>query len=198
MHRFIIALSCFLMTFAAPISAQDFEKGVAAAESGDFETAFKEWKPLADAGFSQAQFNIGLMYFQGRGVPQDYKEAAKWYRLAAEQGRADAQVNLGMRYVEGQGVPQDYKEAIKWFTLAAKQGVAKAQSNLGVRYAKGQGVLADFVIAHMWSNIAAANGSEPAVKNREIIAEGMTPEDISKAQAMARVCMNSNYENCGY
>ena len=79
MHRFIIALSCFLMTLAAPISAQNFEKGVAAYNSGDYATALKEWTPLADAGFRDAQFNIGLMYFQGRGVPQDYKEAVKWY-----------------------------------------------------------------------------------------------------------------------
>ena len=59
-------------------------------------------------------------------------------------------------------------------------------------------VLADFVKAHMWSNIAAANGGKAAAKNREEIAKTMTPEDISKAQAMARVCMNSNYEKCGY
>ena len=50
MHRFIMALSCFLMTLAAPISAQNFEKGVAAYNRGDYATAFKEWKPLADAG----------------------------------------------------------------------------------------------------------------------------------------------------
>ena len=58
MHRFIIALSCFLMTLAAPISAQDFDKGLAAYDDGDYATAFKEWKPLADAGDSVAQFNF--------------------------------------------------------------------------------------------------------------------------------------------
>ena len=198
MHRFIIALSCFLMTLAAPISALDFDKGLAAYNSGDYATALKEWKTFANAGFSFAQYNIGLMYDNGRGVPQDYKEAAKWYTLAAEQGDAEAQFNLGVFYDDGKGVPQDYKEALKWYTLSAKQGVAKAQINLGNRYYYGQGVLADFVIAHMWSNIAAANGSELAAKNREIIAKTMTSEDISKAQTMARVCMNSNYENCGY
>ena len=198
MHRFIIALSCFLMTLAAPIYALDFKKGVAAYNSGDYATAFKEFKPFADAGDKNAQYNIGLMYKTGRGVPQDYTEAEKWYTLAAEQGDADAQYSLGVLYRDGQGVPQDFKEAAKWWTLAAEQGYAKAQTNLGYIYDYGEGVLADFVIAHMWYNIAGANGSEKGAKNREIIAKNMTPEDISKAQAMARVCINSNYEKCGY
>ena len=84
MYRFIIALSCFLMTLAAPISAQDFEKGVAAYHDGDYATAFKEFKPLALAGNSPSQYNLGVMYHKGFGVPQDYKEALKWYTLAAE------------------------------------------------------------------------------------------------------------------
>ncbi len=65
-------------------------------------------------------------------------------------------------------------------------------------YYQGKGVLADYVIAHMWFNISAANGNALGAENREILAEEMTSEDISKAQAMARVCMNSNYAKCGY
>ena len=84
------------------------------------------------------------------------------------------------------------------YTLAAEQGYAKAQTNLGVMYATGQGVLADFVIAHMWFSIGAANGNENGAQVRERVAKKITSEDISKAQAMARVCMNSNYEKCGY
>lgn len=198
MHRFIIALSCFLMTLAAPISAQDFDNGLAAYKKGDYVTALKEFKHLADAGNIVAQFSIGYLYEKGKAVPQDYKEAAKWYTLAAEQGHAKAQFNLGFMYAKGLGVPQDYTEAAKWYTLAAEQGVASAQLSLGYMLSQGQGVLSDFVIAHMWYNISAANGDELAAKNREIIAKKMTSEDISKAQAMARVCMNSNYEKCGY
>ena len=198
MHRFILALSCFLMTFAAPISAQDFNKGLEALLSGDFETALKEWKPLADGGNSSAQFNTGLLYYNGMGVPLDYKEAAKWFTLAAEQGIAAAQNILGNMYHNGEGVLQDYKEAVRLYTLAAKQGDADAQSNLGESYAKGEGVLRDFVTAHIWFNVAAANGNETGAENREILAKRMTSEDISKAQTMARICMNSNYEKCGY
>ena len=113
MRRFILSLSCFLMMLAAPISAQDFDRGVAAYNNGDYATALKEWKPLADAGSISPQSNLGLMYANGRGVPQDDKEAAKWYTLAAEQGFANAQLNLGVMYDIGEGVPQDHEEAIR-------------------------------------------------------------------------------------
>ena len=65
MHRFILALSCILTMLAAPISAQDFQKGLEAAQSGDFATALKEWKPLAEGGDSVAQYNLGVMYKNG-------------------------------------------------------------------------------------------------------------------------------------
>ena len=72
----------------------DFQKGMDAAQTGDFATALREWKPLAEQGHANAQFNLGMMYTIGRGVPQDDKTAAKWYRLAAEQGHADAKERL--------------------------------------------------------------------------------------------------------
>ena len=65
-------------------------------------------------------------------------------------------------------------------------------------YDKGKGVLADYVIAHMWYNISVSNGIETGADNRDLLAKEMTSEDISKAQEMARVCMSSNYEKCGY
>ena len=72
----------------------DFQKGLTAAQSGDYATALREWKPLAVQGDASAQSNLGLMYRNGKGVPQDYKTAVKWYTLAAEQGDAYAQTNL--------------------------------------------------------------------------------------------------------
>ena len=90
-------------------------------------------------------------------------------------------------YRNGWGVSQDDKEAVRLYTLAAEQGHAKAQSNLGVMYRNGEGILADFVIAHIWFNIAANNGNELAAENRKKLEKRITSEDISKAQAMARV-----------
>jgi uncharacterized protein len=183
---------------AGSILAQDFQKGVAAYHSGDYATALREWRPLAEQGDASAQTNLGLMYDRGLGVPQDYAEAMKWYRLAAEQGEVSAQFNLGLMYDRGLGVPQDYAEAMKWYRLAAEQGDASAQTNLGLMYDIGLGVLQDNVMAYMWYNIAAANGHKEAGKWRDERAGLMTSADISKAQSMARECMSSNYKNCGW
>ena len=94
-----------LLGSAGVSKSADFQKGLAAAQSGDFATALREWKPLAKQGNADAQYTLGVMYFYGEGVPQDYKETEKWYRLAAAQGYATAQHYLGVMYKNGFGVP---------------------------------------------------------------------------------------------
>ena len=107
----------------------DFDKGLAAAKSGDFATALREWRPLAEDGHAKSQYNLGVLYDNGDGVPQDYKTALQWYTLAAEQGHAHAQHNLGYRYYEGQGVIQDDVYAHMWFNIAAASGDKEASTN---------------------------------------------------------------------
>jgi TPR repeat protein len=175
----------------------DFQRGLTAARSGDYATALREWKPLAKQGDANAQFNLGVMYKKGQGVPQNNKTALKWYRLAAEQGNARAQSKLGLMYKTGKGVPQDYKTAVKWYRLAAEQGYALAQSNLGTMYYSGQGVLKNYVSAHMWFNLGSTSGkSKNASKNRDIIAKLMTPAQIADAQKLARECVRKKYKGC--
>ncbi len=94
---------------------------MAAYQPGDYATALREWRPLAERGNAKAQFNLGVMYRIGEGVPQDDAEAARWYSKAAEQGDANAQNNLGVMYRIGLGVPQDYAHAHMWFNLAASK-----------------------------------------------------------------------------
>ena len=127
----------------------------------------------------------------------DYSTALKEWTPLAEQGNASAQSNLGLMYEKGYGVVQNYKTAVKWYTLAAEQGHAKAQSNLGVMYQNGEGVIQDNIYAHMWFNIAASSGdSINAAENRTKIEKNMTTADISKAQELARQCVNKNYKDC--
>ena len=91
---------------------------------------------------TDAQYNLGLMYYNGDGVAQDYTEAAKWYYRAAERGLADAQYNLGRMYYNGDGVVQDYTEAAKWFHRAAEQGDArKGYFHCTIIYLDGEGEL---------------------------------------------------------
>lgn len=196
MRKLIQAATVAIMLTPAVGVAQDFEAGMRAAKAGDFATALKEWRPLADQGNAEAQTGLGLGYYTGDGVPQDYAEAAKWYRLAAEQGNALAQWGLGNMYGNGQGVPQDYAEAVKWYRLAADQGIVKAQFNLGAMYWNGDGVPQDYVAAHMWLNLASTNGLDDAGNRRDELAAKMTPADISEAQRRAKACMASNYQDC--
>ena len=123
-----IAAFLFCMyTVAAP--AADFMKGVDAYTRGDYQTAFTEFKALAEQNHVDAQNNLGVMYNTGRGVAQDNAAAARWYRRAAERGHLDAQNNLAALYVSGKGVPQDYLMAYAWFNLAAAQGDQGARQN---------------------------------------------------------------------
>ena len=86
-----------LLSLFIPVQSwgADFQKGMAAALSGDYATALKEWTTLAEQGDADAQYNLGRLYSNGNGVLQDYKTAAKWYTLSAEQGTAKAQFLLG-------------------------------------------------------------------------------------------------------
>jgi hypothetical protein len=136
-----------------------------AYNSGNYETAFREFHRLAVDGGASAQCNLGVMYANGRGVPQDYGQAVYWYREAADQGHATAQNNLGVMYAEGHGVSQDYSQAVYWYRKAADQGHATAQNSLGVRYAKGQGVPQDYSQAAYWYRKAAERGDASAQYN---------------------------------
>ena len=124
-------ITMMLVLLAGPVAAGPFEDGLSAYNRQDYATALRTWRPLADQGDADAQYNLGVMYANGQGVPKDDVQAVKWYRLAADQGDADAQALLGIAYADGQGVPKDYVQAVKWYRLAADQGYAKAQSNLG-------------------------------------------------------------------
>ena len=192
----IIPVLLFSLLLGVPSYSADFNKGLTAAQSGDFATALKEWKPLAGQGDADAQYNLGLMYLNGWGVPQDDKEAVYWYKLAAEQGDAKAQYNLGVMYDVGERVTQDDKEAVRWYTLAAEQEHAKAQYNLGVMYALGEGVIKDYVYAHMWGNIASMNGNDKGETLRGYVAEKMTSSQIEEAQRLAKEFVKKNYKGC--
>ncbi|MBI4634355.1 MAG: sel1 repeat family protein [Deltaproteobacteria bacterium] len=151
-----------------------------------YEATLRELKPLAEQGQASAQFKLGLMYYKGQSLPQDYTEALKWFRLAARQGDVYGQFNTGFMYEKGQGVPQDYAEAAKWYRQAAGQGNATAQYNLGGMYERGLGVPQDDIQALMWFNLAAAQGNAKASLARDRLSVWMTPAQIVESQRLAR------------
>ena len=185
-----LSFAALLLLWSAVSFAGEYEDGVAAYNRNDYKTALAMFTKAANKGDAEAQAELGVMYADGRGVPQDYSQAVAWSRKAADQGLARAQQNLGWAYFSGQGVPQDYRQAARWYRKAADQGLVKAQGMLGAMYADGQGVTQDYVEAHKWSNLSAAYSTtkevrDKATENRDNLAKKMTPAQIAEAEKRA-------------
>ncbi|MBF0189586.1 MAG: sel1 repeat family protein [Magnetococcales bacterium] len=140
---------------------------------------------LAEWGDAKAQHNLAAMYLEGVELPLDYAMALHWHRQSAGQGYAPAQHDLGTMYLEGLGVEPDPVAAAQWFLAAARQGDAKAQNNLGILYATGDGVPREMVQARAWFLLAAHGGLVDALENLQLSAEEMSPEELSRAEALA-------------
>jgi uncharacterized protein len=179
-----------LVAIGGVATAGPFEDAVANYRRGDYATALRLWHSLAEKGDADAQFQLGVMYESGQGVPPNDADAIKWYRKAAEQDDAVAQFNLGVMYAKG-GSP-NHAEAALWYRLAADYGLAGAQFNLGMMYVEGQGVPKDDVQALMWLDLAASqlpgmgiNRRNSTVDARDRVASKMTPQQIVEAQELA-------------
>ncbi len=126
----ILIAAILVLSLSGGAALADFEAGLRAANLRDYAGALRQWRPLAETGEARAQYHLGMLHEEGRGVARDFAEAARWYRRAAMQGHAQAQNALGILTVKGQGVARDPVEAFKWFTLAAHNGDGFAGRNL--------------------------------------------------------------------
>lgn len=146
MPKLVFLIVSALLTIGVPVSAQSAGNGASLllekSETGDAE-AIATIRKNAAKDDAAAQFSLGILYDQGKGVPRDFAEAAKWFRKAADQGYAMAQNNLGVMYANGRGVAQSDVDAEKWYRLAAMRGYAMAQNNLGLLYANGRSMVSD-------------------------------------------------------
>jgi hypothetical protein len=196
-----------------PAFAGQLEDGVKAAERGDYKTAVKFWKPLAEHGDALAQAKLGDIYCRiFVGDSPDYAEALKWSRKATEQGNALGQASLGYMYEAGRGVPKDDAEAVEWYRKAAEQGDADAQgrlanmyigealkwfrksaeqgnsfaqANLVAFYSLDGSNIEDLVEAYKWCSLAAhdVQTSDSAICYR--LAAKMSPAQLAEAQKWA-------------
>ena len=144
-----------------------FEKATEHSLKKEYTEAVKWFRKAADMGEPNAQYNLGICYYNGQGVKQNFEEAVKWLKKAAEQGIVFAQYNLGVCYYSGQGVKQDFEEAVKWFRIAADQEFPAALYNLGLCYATGKGVKKNRSEAKKWFRKAAGLGNASAQKALE-------------------------------
>ena len=115
----------------------------------------------ASRGNAVAANNLGVMYANGNGVPQDFNEAKKWYLFASDHGNPAGEYNLGSAYQRGQGTPIDMAEALKWYELAVSHNYAPAKLSLGVMYWLGVGVTRDRAEAARLIKASAVDGFPP-------------------------------------
>lgn len=107
------------------------------------EERFQFQKSYADDGNADAQYEIGVCYFDGNNVSQDKAEAFRYFKLSADQGYAEAQYKVGVCYGEGEGVELNKIEAFKYYKLSADQGNSEAKYKVACCYFSGDGVEAN-------------------------------------------------------
>jgi len=195
--RSLVLFIGFLFCAIPSIASADMASGVAAFHKEDYHTAYEELRPLAEAGDPKAQYYIGFMLYNGKGINQNGAEAVKWVKPAAEHGIADAQYLFALMTEAGLAAPMDKKhtrkmeatykaEAIKWFMPAAQQGHIKAQLTLVDRYVQGEGVKRDLVQAYMWCEVAHLLAPSRCDLEQQVPSYYMTPSEVEEAKQKVR------------
>jgi tetratricopeptide (TPR) repeat protein len=140
-----------------------FERGVDAYMAGRYDDCDEYWWPLARAGDAMAAYNLGLLYYTGKGVNKDLDTAENFYRYAADRGVTAAQSILGLLYIKGDDFKRNLPEAVKYLTAASQAGDAIAAWNLGLLYENGFGVNKNSQKALSLFHKAARGGHELAL-----------------------------------
>ena len=187
-----------LLTLAiGQASADPLEDGARSFRQSDYAHALASWRPLADKGNAIAQNDLGILYLDGKGVPQNTSEAVRYLSLSAAAGSSLGQNNLGGLYRDGKGVARDYVRAAPWFSASAAQGNSAGMYNLGLMYELGQGMKAEPFHAYMWYALAAELGNVPnAAAHRDSLWRRMTPAAQGEAQKLVVTCKANKYHGC--
>jgi hypothetical protein len=167
---------------AAPLSGQSVKAGIDAWQRADYPGAVAIWRPLAEAGDADAQFNLGQAYRLGRGVELNLAAAKIWFERAARSGHLDAETTLGLLTFQN----GDRAGGLKWLKLAADQGEPRALLVYGTALYNGDGVTQDRILGYAYVSRAAAQGLEPAQETLAQLDQLMGAADRAKGAALAR------------
>lgn len=160
-----------MLSIAQPVLA-DVKAGVDAWQQGDYDRAVAQWRPLAESGDADAQFNMGQAYKLGRGVKADMRTAMDWYRKAAAQGHARAEDNLGLlMFRDG-----DRAGALPYLQQSAARGEPRAQYIVGTALFNGDLLSKDWVRAYALMTQASASGLAQATASLKQM-DKYIPED---------------------
>jgi len=163
------------------VAAPSVRAGIAAWQAGDYALAIGNWRPLADRGDADAQYNIAQAYFLGRGVPQNANLAEQWYERAARQGHEEAQANYGLLLFQN----GRRREAMPWIEQAANRGDPRAQYVYGTALYNGDLVPADLPRAYAMMSRAAAAGLPPAISQLQAMQPHLSDADRARGEQIA-------------
>src|SRR5690242_12730743 len=179
--KYLVATG-LLICAASSVSAQSVKAGIDAWQKSDYSGAVAIWRPLAEKGDADAEFNLGQAYRLGRGVPTNLAAAKTWLERAGAQGHVDAQTTLGLLLFQN----GDQAEGLKWLKQAAEQGEPRALLVYGTALVNGDGVTQDPMLGYAYVSRAAEQGLGPAKDTLEQL-DGLIPAaDRAKALALAR------------
>src|SRR5215212_2485160 len=166
---------------AAPLPAQSVKAGIEAWQRADYPGAVAIWRPLAEKGDADAQFNLGQAYRLGRGVPTNLSAAQTWFERAASQGHLDAQATLGLLLFQS----GDQPGGLRWLKAAALKGEPRALLVYGTALFNRDGVTQDPVLGYAFVSRAAAQWLAPAKDTLAQMDKILPLEERKKGVAMA-------------
>ena len=182
MNRICLVGAALLVGIVTPVSAQSVKAGIEAWQQADYAGAVAIWRPLAERGDADAEFNLGQAYRLGRGVPTNVAAAKTWFERAASQGHVDAQTTLGLLLFQN----GDQAEGLKWLKKAADQGEPRALLVYGTALVNGDNVTQDPVLGYAYVSRAAAQGLAPAKQTLDQLDQILPIADRKRGVAIAR------------
>jgi len=179
--KYLVA-AALLGAIASPLNAQSVKAGIDAWQKADYAGAVAIWRPLAEKGDADAEFNLGQAYRLGHGVPTNLAAAKTWFERAAAQGHVDAQTTLGLLLFEN----GDQAEALKWLKQAADRDEPRAQLVYGTALVNGDSVTQDPALGYAYVSRAAAQGLAPAKETLDQLDKLLATADRKRGSALAR------------
>ena len=183
-----LAASIWFASLASPISAQSVKAGIDAWQKADYSAAVRIWRPLAEQGDADAQFNLGQAYRLGRGVPIDLGGAQLWFERAAGQGHLDAQTTLGLLLFQN----GNHTGALRWLKAASDKGEPRAMLVYGTALFNGDSVAQDPVLGYAYISRAAAQGLDAAKDTLAQLDRILPLDDRKKGTTLALAMAKSS------
>ncbi len=179
-YKYLVA-PILIASLAVPVSAQSVKAGIEAWQKADYSAAVAIWRPLAEKGDADAQFNLGQAYRLGRGVPINLAAAQSWFERAADKGHIDAETTLGLLLFQN----GNHIGGLRWLKAASDQGEPRAMLVYGTALFNGDGAPQDPILGYALVSRAAAQGLQAAKETLSQLDQLMPVEDRKKGVALA-------------